>query len=537
MKRASVLLGLIAAFAFGANEIVEARITSRPPPKPNPNISRIPVEPFRNGLKNSKPLEQLLKQLRENRLGAEGTVRSHNPWKNDWSLSSGNTVRFIETVKEVGWSENLNRSEVSRKQALSEYLREPLESLGLDATKWRMSNSRLSSRIDVIRNLSAPAPPGKPELIFFLDPVLFKTQLADMQRNWRGHTSEFPERAMLDSFFQSMSGKSAIVVGHIEGPEFVMVKEKRPSEKIEISEVVQLATKHNVFLIPIGCKSINAGAPVGFSRNISTAEVSTLLSSFPDNPTQMAHLLKPFEQLGEVWFDVDVAGKWIEAAIVKPEPGKRQDAEIRFRMPSSNTTVSSSFDDGDGGGSGGSGNDGGGSGNGGDGGESGDGGETGGTDGGQSSAGTSTPPGAAVEVSSMAISEEDFGVWYEVWRKQNLPWYLEGLLGSIALKLVNNPGASYLVLTIGSIVVSGTSAWITELSILNSKRKYAWIVRLFLAICYIGLFLFLINCILGILFFLYIVFSFSVLAFIFVVLFCSVLVVSDFFSGQKQEGE
>ncbi|PWW04347.1 hypothetical protein DFR52_1011044 [Hoeflea marina] len=378
----------------------------------------------------------------------------HLTWTLGWALSTQAAHSKI-----VAPPEPLVRHEIAegtinaREQAFSEYMREPLRNLGLDSSRWKLmgSSSGVEARTKLVRSLAGAAPTGKPELVFFLDRKDFAQPLREMTNAWKGETRELPPPDLVEAYVKSLAGKAVYLVGHIEGPAFIMKRSDGQVERHDVSHLVDLAIKYNVKLFPLGCRGVEAGAPVGFSRNITTTEVAAFLAEVPMDPTRMADLLKPFELLGDAWFNVDLVNNLIETAVVKTEGPTFTDAEARFKF-SSGGPGGPPPPSGPGGGSGDS------------------------SGGGVQANALDSPVRSSIDWASN-IAAEDFDDWFDEWRGRQLPWYWKGGIGQIVRYVPENPFRSAVILAFLLGGITHSAAWVSERPTILGSRKTAWIAR------------------------------------------------------------
>lgn len=343
--------------------------------------------------------------------------------------------------------------------------RESFRELGLDFDKWQINHSGEEAKIDFIQSLGARVLGGRPEVAFFLDPVIFRTQLTQMKIAWDRSSSELPQKDLLDQFFTSISGKYLFVVGHIEGQNFVKRSIIGEVEQINITSLIESAATHNVLVFPLGCRSIEAGVPVGFSRNITTTEVSKILRAIPDQPRRIADLLKPFELLGEASLNLDLTGKWIEATIRKYGEIDSENAEAHFRFPRCGSESEHREGSGCAGCAGCAEGSGSGSGVGGEG----------------------MPAPSSLNQSRLLPTENSnlkLSVDYDEFLREhrNLaeagpPWYLRGSIKALVQFVKDDPITSYIISTLFFMMVASSFSWISKRPILLRQRSTAWIVR------------------------------------------------------------
>jgi hypothetical protein len=155
-------------------------------------------------------------------------------------------------------------------------------------------------------------------------------------------------KSTLDLVLSRLEGQVLLFVGHVEGSAFVKRGVRNQViENIEIIDLMRAAEQHKVLLIPVGCNTSDAGAPIGSTRNIVTDEIVSLVSSLRKKGQYVSDLFRALEQVGDIQINFDWTGKAIEAIIL--HHGTRE-AKIQFKYhpvpaPQSTSPSSSSDDD------------------------------------------------------------------------------------------------------------------------------------------------------------------------------------------------
>jgi hypothetical protein len=184
------------------------------------------------------------------------------------------------------------------------------------------------------------------ELALFLDPGTFMAPREKIIDAWSGRPphSEMPrDKALIDNFLKGYSGKTLLLVGHVEGADFVMRDaDEKSAGSYNLPELIEKARANNVILVPIGCKTGEAGAPIGFMQNITTDHVQTFLRTLPVSSVTLGDLLVALQTIAPLQIDLAGASDVLELAVTDPgneDPGVR--AKVPLSLPRSSSTSSS----------------------------------------------------------------------------------------------------------------------------------------------------------------------------------------------------
>lgn len=191
-------------------------------------------------------------------------------------------------------------------KAIREYINERPELAKLNLEKWRTDKAPSLDELYHFFKLSREQfPGGQIELGLILDPVTFLGPRRKIHKAWNDRPmSEVGDALTIDTYLAARAGKTIVMVGHVEGKNFVMRDgENNIRRSLAIPELMVKAEKHGVLLVPIGCRSGMAGAPFGFIKNITTDQVAAILKTLPaQNPT-LGDLLVSMRSAGEVYMN------------------------------------------------------------------------------------------------------------------------------------------------------------------------------------------------------------------------------------------
>jgi hypothetical protein len=175
---------------------------------------------------------------------------------------------------------------------------------------WRLSEPASLFDITSVMNLAHNDLPGKVELGFFLDDIVFGEAAAGIRKAWGTRPITRMAQAELDAQLEARKGQTWITVGHVEGNFYVMKNALGGEQRISLRELMSKGMKHGVLVIPIGCKTAAANLPVGFVKNIGTDAAEAFLKALPvPNPT-IADLIVGLQGIGELRFKLrDLLGQ------------------------------------------------------------------------------------------------------------------------------------------------------------------------------------------------------------------------------------
>jgi len=222
----------------------------------------------------------------------------------------------------------------SRYLALLDIVRAQPSWSRIDIDNWHLSKEP-SGPEEIYRVLELTAHPLPPvDLALFLDPIAFKGARKDIGDAWSGRAPfiEMPtDAALLDNFLKVHAGSTLLLVGHVEGNDFVMRDADGKSVgSYSLPDLVSKAREYNVLLVPIGCKTGEAGAPFGFMQNISTDQVEMFLRALPPKVVTIGELFIALEKIAPLHIDISAARDVLELAVIAPG---NEDPSVRVQIP------------------------------------------------------------------------------------------------------------------------------------------------------------------------------------------------------------
>ena len=244
-------------------------------------------------------------------------------------------------------------------KAFNDYILNKPELSKLRIEKWSIRGIEdIQNLWRIIRVLEQPLPGNEPELIFFLDQALAISPIKKMSNAWLKNHKFKPKILSHDDiklFLSEFSGRTVIVVGHIESNMFVQDRgADLPPLKIDIKDFILAAEENNVFLLPIGCGSAIAGAHFGFTRNIKSDEVANLLNLIPSEQLKgrlkISDVIIAFNSIGSISVDAQNFARHIDISVNEREGDKKGEILMITRIPSqmynnNHTTFSSYYSD------------------------------------------------------------------------------------------------------------------------------------------------------------------------------------------------
>jgi hypothetical protein len=204
----------------------------------------------------------------------------------------------------------------------------------IDISSWRLAKGSGGAEevYRVLELTDQSLPP--PELAVFLDPILFKGARTGIATAWsgRGPYVDMPvEASLLENFLESYSGTTLLLVGHVEADEFVMRNaDGKRAGSYSIPDLVSAARTHNVLLVPIGCRTGEAGAPIGFMQDISTDQVQAFLRAIPPAGLTVGDLLVALQTIAPLHIDVSATREALEIAVFAPG---NDNPSVRVQVP------------------------------------------------------------------------------------------------------------------------------------------------------------------------------------------------------------
>ena len=156
----------------------------------------------------------------------------------------------------------------------------------------------------VFAKLNQPLPGGLPELVLVFGRHQ-QTEIGALSEAWRGNGAARPAPHLLqhDDIERLLDGyrnKTLVLVGHIDGADFVVQAESGAALSMNILSLTQMAREKGVFLIPVGCSSLQAQASFGFQREVGIREVAKFLQAIPAADATVGGLLVALGVIGTV---------------------------------------------------------------------------------------------------------------------------------------------------------------------------------------------------------------------------------------------
>jgi hypothetical protein len=227
-----------------------------------------------------------------------------------------------------------------RRLGLEAYIQRSPMLRALRIKTWRFKNAGLDEISRIVMAMDATLPGGQPEVMYFFDRAVAIGATAEMTKAWtsRGRTEPmFLDHSDINQLMDGMSGKTLLLIGHIENESFVMERGGAlPPLILNIPDAIRAAEARKVFFLPIGCESAKAGAYYGFQRPISTSEVAKLLQAIPGGRLKVGDVLAGFAALGDVFADVTKLHRFLEIVVHKKEALYNEEAKpvSVIRIPS-----------------------------------------------------------------------------------------------------------------------------------------------------------------------------------------------------------
>jgi hypothetical protein len=237
-----------------------------------------------------------------------------------------------------------------KNEAFREFLSKNVSYSRFGANKWKFRASGFEQVWKIMEQLDAPLPGEIPEVVYFLDPAVAKGAVDEMSQSWNNGSRRPPrflEHSDVDLMLSEFSGKTLLLVGHMEHRQFVMDRGGGQIPlKMDIPYLIEAAQRRGVFLIPIGCNSASEGAFFGFTRPILSGEVATLFASIPRNQMKVGDLLSAFNAIGSISIDAARMNQFLEITVHKTVRTNGESSEVAisvFRLPTSSNGNFSSF--------------------------------------------------------------------------------------------------------------------------------------------------------------------------------------------------
>jgi hypothetical protein len=206
------------------------------------------------------------------------------------------------------------------KNALYDYLKTSgLSKYGIE--RWDFRAEHYEALWEVLHRLNDPIPGGEPELVFFLDSALARSSIVKMSEAWteQGHLDpRLLSHQDSSRFLSEFSGKTLILIGHIENRQFVQDRGAGQDPlRLDIPALIEQAQQRGVFLVPIGCNSAKEGAFFGFTRPIHSDEVAELLKAIPVGTLSLGAFLSSFNKIGSISIDAENFNQYLEVTVHK----------------------------------------------------------------------------------------------------------------------------------------------------------------------------------------------------------------------------
>jgi hypothetical protein len=255
-------------------------------------------------------------------------------WNKDWSIETRTSYNSYGQGKQDAPPDLLSNFAPEDSQAIREFLTKNAELNRIRLDQWRTRTPASLGDIYKLITVSGQKLPGdQVELGLLLDPLLFHAPRETLSRAWGARPKSEIGLSLADEYFEGLKGKTVIVVGHVEGNNFVVRDiNGKVSEWHSVPLLIEKAQAHGVFLVPVGCKSAEAGAPFGFMQDISTDQVADFLASLPIDKPSFGDLFQALREIGEIEVDFTRVEKYFEFAAIESPDTK---PTTRFKVPSS----------------------------------------------------------------------------------------------------------------------------------------------------------------------------------------------------------
>ncbi len=196
-------------------------------------------------------------------------------------------------------------------------------------------------------NLNYRLPGKQLTLATLLDRQHFQPDLQDIDATWRQRSGqpslEFPgESARLEHWFGLHQQETVMLVGHLVGADFVLTDAHgKERSRLPLAQIKAAAERHGSVFVPIGCKSAQAGAALGYTHNIDAAKVSALLRALDLQPT-LGSLVRAMQSIGHLKIDaVSAASIVLTQAPSDPLAGNDTgELEIQVDLPAAPVAAS-----------------------------------------------------------------------------------------------------------------------------------------------------------------------------------------------------
>ncbi|TFF20844.1 hypothetical protein E3C22_18325 [Jiella endophytica] len=235
------------------------------------------------------------------------------------------------------------------REVLGKYLDADPLAVRLGIKSWRMTAPPKLTEIHRVLELARKPLQGHVELGLFLDDAVFGEAAQGIRTAWGLRPiSATPKPELLEEALKARTGQTWIVVGHVEGDSFVMLDALKRKTRISIPDLLTKGFNHGVLVIPIGCRTAAANAPLGFIKPISTDAVATFLSQLPPTPI-VADLVFGLRNIGQMRVKMDDLLHQLEIEVEEGGGGQVTHVRIPYNwsggQPSGSLVTSSQFQD------------------------------------------------------------------------------------------------------------------------------------------------------------------------------------------------
>ena len=232
--------------------------------------------------------------------------------------------------RDSGFEENLSYDEIA---AFKKIEQQDAFVASLKLSAWKFRNPPSFAELIMLINLMKQPLRGELKVATFFDDISFSSQRKTIQQSWtHGQIGRMPHEG-LNEFLEAYRDNTLIVISHMEKSDMVI----RDSDgtvlaSVNLPEFMKLAQEKGVLVIPIGCKSADAGAGIGFIENITTAEVSRFLASLPSTEMLLGDIVRAMSELGTIKLNFGIFSDSLEFATIKQGSDAPQS---RFRIDAS----------------------------------------------------------------------------------------------------------------------------------------------------------------------------------------------------------
>ena len=171
----------------------------------------------------------------------------------------------------------------------------------LSIDQWPFVSRPKMSEIGRMLELARKELPGELVLGRFFDEAYFGEAGLEITAAWAGRPiTQMPHAEYIDYYMSDLRGKTLIAIGHVDGDSFLMRNNAGATMSLSLRLLSEKAVQHGVIVVPIGCKSSFAGAPIGFIQNIGTRSVAEFLGAILKPRPTVADLISGLMKVGEI---------------------------------------------------------------------------------------------------------------------------------------------------------------------------------------------------------------------------------------------